>query len=150
MRTLLLVTWLAVGATAVAWGLHGWRSAPVAGPEVPVAAQTAAPPADWRLLWARTAGSAETAVPVQAEDAARFQLIGVAGAAKAGSRAGVALLSIEGRPPRAHRVGDAVDERRIVLDITGNTVKLGVPGGPPSVTLQAPPLPPARGSAPTQ
>lgn len=148
VRTVTVVTWLAVGASAVAWWLHGWRADGRGGPEVPVAVTAALPPADWSVLWGRPGAASESTVvvPMPSEEASRLRLVGLAGAARAGSHAGVALVSIDGKPPRALRVGDRVgespDDPRVVLDITGNTVAIGVPGRQPSIALQAQPLPP--------
>ena len=148
IRFVTFVLWLAVGASAVAW-IMPWvkpsATEPAAAP-VPVAMDGAVPPSDWSPLLTR--GSAGPAVAPVASDASRFRLVGVAGPVRASGGQGVALLSIDGKPARAFRPGEVVDGARVVMEVTAHTVKIGVPGAPPSLTLQAPLLPPPATGVP--
>lgn len=148
IRFVTFALWLVVGATAVAWIMPWVKPAatPAVGAAVTVAMDTVVPPADWSPLLTRSpAGPA--AAPVAA-DASRFRLLGVAGPLKAQGNQGVALLSIDGKPARAFRPGEAVDGARVVMEVSAHTVKIGVPGAPPSLTLQAPLLPPPATGVP--
>ena len=92
-----------------------------------------------RLLGATPVGEALEA-PVTAES--RFQLVGVA-APKAGMGAGegVALIAVEGLPPRPYRVGAVVDADLLLLSVTSRSAELGPKGKDksPSLVLQLQP-----------
>jgi general secretion pathway protein C len=85
-------------------------------------------------------------VPV-ASDASRFRLVGVAAPVRASGQ-GVAILSVDGTPPRAFKPGDAVDDARVVIEVSAHTVKIGPRGGPPNLVLQVPLLPPPATGVP--
>lgn len=147
IRFVTFALWLAVAASAVAW-IMPWikpKAAEPAGPAGVVSVENAVPPADWSPLLTRAPAVAEAA-PL-ATDASRFRLVGVAGPLRASGQ-GVALLSIDGKPPRAFRPGEVVDGTRVVMEVSAHTVKIGAPGGPPSLTLQAPLLPPPATGVP--
>jgi len=133
---------LAVGASAVAWFLPLWRGAsPPVDALTVVSPSLSVPESDWTPMLTKGQG-AEVAIDPNAADLGRFKLVGVAGATTEHSEAGVALIALDGKPAKAYRVGDAVDGNRVVLQVAPNTVRIGAAGGPPSVTLQAPLLPP--------
>ncbi len=146
-RLLTFFVWLAVGASVVAWALPMMRSAP--GTPQPVSGRVApdapVPVADWSALFGRGA-AASAALPVAAQ-ANRFRLVGVAGPVRP-SGPGVALVSIDGKPPRALRAGDVLEGGLLVMEVTAHTVKLGPPGGPATLTLQVPLLPPPATGVP--
>jgi hypothetical protein len=135
------VLWLGVGASALGWLMPWWGAPaqPAAAPAVAVPAQLPVPPADWSALWSRPAASSSPSVPPM--EAAGIRLVGVAGPVRPSGQ-GVALLSVDGQTPRAYQPGDRIDEQRVVLEVTAHTVKIGEAGGPASLTLQAPRLPP--------
>ena len=146
IRFATFAVWLGVGASAVYWVM------PWVGPEskqqqpaVPVAVQQAVAPADWSPLLSRAAPVSDGAPALP--ESARFRLVGVAGPLRASGQ-GVALLSIDGQAPRAFKPGERVDGSRVILEVSAHTVKIGVPGGPPSLTLQAPLMPPPATGVP--
>ena len=57
-------------------------------------------------------------------------------------------MSIDGKPPRALRAGDVLEGGLLVMEVTAHTVKLGPPGGPATLTLQVPLLPPPATGVP--
>ncbi len=66
-----------------------------------------------------------------------------------GHSAGVALLSIDGTPPKAFRVGDAVDTGVILQSLSQRTVRFGPQDGSDLLSVDLPGLPPAEtGSLP--
>ncbi len=152
------MVWALVAGAAVAWGLRiAVRPAPVpAG--TPVADTAPALQADLtRLLGTDPPPPA----PVQAEAApppdTRFTLIGVvaprlpgpAGTASR-SRDGVALIAIDGQPPKAYRVGARVDGETVLQSVNARGAELGPRGGPARVALSlAPPPAAATGTLPT-
>lgn len=148
--------WTLVAAAAVAWGLK------VAVRPEPVPAGTAvadtAPvlQADLtRLLGADPlpAAAAPEAAVEPAPESSRFTLLGVVaprGPGAGRSAGGVALIAVDERPPRAFRVGAAVDGETVLQSVSQRGVELGPRGGPASVALQLPPPePPATGTLPT-
>jgi len=147
IRFATFVLWLAVGASAVAW-IMPWMTPkvePTPGLDVPGRVAPAVPPADWSPLLIGAPAAPERAQG-GTEDS-RFRLVGVAGPLRASGQ-GVALLSIDGQPPRAFRPGQAVDDAHEVIEVTANTVKIGPRGGPASLVLQAPLLPPPATGVP--
>ncbi|MBM3388189.1 MAG: hypothetical protein FJY26_01585 [Betaproteobacteria bacterium] len=133
--------WLAVGASAVAWLMPWLGPRPQSDTRgaTAVPAQPTVAPARWSVLGNSVAASADAATATVQES--RIRLVGVAGPVRASGQ-GVALLSLDGQAARAFRPGDPVDGSRVVLEVTGHAVTIGPPGGPPSVSLQAPLLPP--------
>ena len=68
----------------------------------------------------------------------------------AGREQGVALLAIDGKPPRAYRVGARVDQALVLQSVAGRTAAIGPVRGAPAVQLELPVLPPpATGNLPT-
>ena len=133
------VIWAAAAACAVFWVLR-LGVAPAAVPAGAALAQDApAPRADLaRLLGAPQALAASPAAePPPVAESARFRLLGViAGGRKAGG--GVALLVVDGKPPRAYRVGASIDAGLMVQSVTRRGVAIGPPGAPTSVRLELP------------
>ena len=55
---------------------------------------------------------------------------------------GVALVSVDGKPPRALHVGDVVDAPHVIKRLTQRGAEIGPADGPTAVTLDLPTLPP--------
>jgi general secretion pathway protein C len=73
----------------------------------------------------------------------RFRLIGVVAPRSAAARGeGVALIATEGKPPKAYRVGAAVDGELVLLAVHSRGASLGPRGQPAEVALDLPALPP--------
>ncbi len=147
IRFVTFALWLAVGASAVAW-IMPWmtpRADQAPGRLLPAGVAHTVPPADWSPVLTG-APDAQPAMPV-ASDASRFRLVGVAAPVRASGQ-GVAILSVDGKPPRAFKPGDAVDDARVVIEVSAHTVKIGPRGGPPNLVLQAPLLPPPATGVP--
>lgn len=148
--------WAAVAACAAYWGLRLF----VPGRPVPAAAVVAPSGANPRGDLARLLGA--DAQPQAAADAApvaapsRFQLVGVvAPRHDPASREGVALIAVDGKPPRAYRVGTPVDGDTVLQSVRARGASLGPRGGVVQVSLEIPPppaaatgvMPPAAGMA---
>jgi general secretion pathway protein C len=70
-------------------------------------------------------------------------LLGVVAPRSAGGhqgRQGLALIAVDGQPPKAWRVGAAVDERWTLLAVRHRQADLGPAGGAVALTLELPPL----------
>jgi len=142
------LVWALVAASAAAWGLKLFVTAPRAPPQVAVAGQSQLPRGDiTRVLGADApppvdpaAGESLASAPADA----RFQLLGVV--APRGSetaRGGVALIAVDGKPAKAYRVGAVVDGEHVLQGIRARGADLGPAGGKVAVALNIPPPAPA-------
>ena len=137
------VIWALVAATAVFWGLRLWAR-PVEAPPytVPVGDVAVARGDLSRLLGATPVAAA--AVAVTPEAASRFRLIGImapkASAASAQAGLGVALIAVDGKPPKAFVVGSALDTNMVLQSVSLRTAAIGPAQGTAAVTLELPPL----------
>ncbi|MCU0919850.1 MAG: hypothetical protein MUF16_05870 [Burkholderiaceae bacterium] len=144
-RLAAFVIWAAVAASIVFWAMRLWVT-PIAVPAHGTVASTSAgfngdlgrvfgvdtPP---------TAVAQAAAPQVQAD--ARFRLIGVVAPRAAAAHAeGLALIATEGRPPKAYRVGAAVDGELVLLGVHSRGASLGPRGQAAQVALELPALPP--------
>lgn len=142
------VVWAAVAASLVYWGFT------VAGPRTPLpdGARLPAPESLAGGGWSQVLGVAaepdDEDEPAMADDS-RFQLLGVVapqGAAQ--SSQGVALIAVDGQPPRAVRTGAVVEGDTVLLAVERRAAQLGPRGGPATVALNLPePDTVARGPA---
>jgi general secretion pathway protein C len=154
------LVWAGCAASAVAWGLRLSGSALA----VPANAQLLAPDQSLRgdplRLFSLPPAAATAAAPAQAS---RFRLVGVVAplaplatsapvAPKVGQAAtnrgtrrdvGVALLSLDGKPARAYRVGAAVDGAWVLQGVSQRGAQLGPAGAPAALQLELAALPPA-------
>lgn len=139
------LVWAAAAASMVFWGLRLAGQ----GPSVPdrarwVDTQQVAK-GDVLRLFARSASSV-AAEPVAALSS-RFRLMGVVAAA-GGSDAGWAVLSVDGKPARAVRVGGRLDGDLIVQRVARRKVEIGPVGESASVVLELSDLPAASRGVP--
>jgi general secretion pathway protein C len=141
------VIWALVAATAVFWGLRLMVRAPAAPPYAVAVGDAAAVRADL----SRVLGSAPvaTAAAVAApEVSSRFKLIGIMApkgkqAAAAPDGSGVALIAVDGKPPKAFVVGSQLDGDLVLQSVSMRTASIGPAQGAASVKLELPPLPAA-------
>lgn len=147
-RLFAMVTWAAAAASAVFWGYRVFvkplpvpPQATVAAPAVPAAG------GDLTRLFGAPAPvevAEDAAVPADA----RFKLVGVV-APGVGQRAGLALISVDGKAARAVGVGGIVDGDLAVVSVSHRRVELGPRSGGAAMALELPVLPEAsRGSLP--
>lgn len=151
LRSLTFGVWALVAASAVAWGVKlTARPLPVP-PGTAVATTTVATAADLTPLFGATAPPpvvvAETAPPPPPESS-RFQLIGVVAARHAARAQGVALIAVDGKTPRAYRVGAVVDGELVLQAVHARAATIGPRGGVALVSLELPPLPPPATGVP--
>ncbi len=151
-RIFALIIWAAVAASLAYWGLR-WMARPTGVPSnaTPVSLSGGAQ-GDLRRLLAgpsKAASGAAQADPSTASAlASRLKLLGVV-APRAGDSGGVALLSVDGKPPRAVRMGGVVEGELVLTGLTQRSAEIGPQGGPAAVTLDLPLLPPpATGALP--
>jgi general secretion pathway protein C len=147
-RLAAFVTWALVAATTVYWGLKLFVTPPAAPPHAGAVAAAPLRGDLARVFGAPPADEGPAAV-VPPPEASRFQLIGVAAPRAGTTGPGVALIAVDGKPPRPYRVGALVDGDWHLQTISARGVSLGPTGGTPAVQLELPLLPPpATGSLP--
>lgn len=149
-RFFALLTWAAVAASLAYWGLR-WLAPPSAVPtNATLVSPDTAARGDLRRLLSGPARTVEAAAPVSAsaELLARIKLLGVVAPRTPGGQ-GVALVSVDGKPPRALRLGDRVDGDFVLKGLTQRGADIGPAAGEGVVTLDLPLMPsPAAGSLP--
>lgn len=131
--------WALVAACAVFWLLRFVASPLQAPPQTTAVSTALAVRGDLqRLLGAPPAAQA----PLVAESAGRFKLIGVMAPrpAQADSGQGIALLTVDDKPPRAFRVGAAVEGDWFVQAVSTRAVTLAGPPSAAPIRLELPPL----------
>ncbi|HEY2558565.1 MAG TPA: hypothetical protein VGI48_02530 [Caldimonas sp.] len=138
------VIWSLVGATAVFWALRLAASPPQVPPYAIAVGNAAAVRGDLGRLFG--AAPRQSAAVAQAPEApSRFKLIGVMaprGHAQAEPGNGVALIAVDGKPPKPFIVGAQLDGDLVLQSVGLRTASLGPAQGARSVLLELPALPP--------
>ncbi|HEV7915480.1 MAG TPA: type II secretion system protein N [Albitalea sp.] len=133
------VIWALVAASAAFWGLRLVVSAPSAPAHTVAAADTAPARVDLtRLLGAPP--STEVAAAAMPAISSRFQLTGVMAPRVPGAQ-GIALIAVDGKMPRAYRVGSMIDGELVLQSVSLRSASIGPARGAPAVVLEVPPLP---------
>lgn len=146
-----LLVWGMAAAAAVFWALR------LLAPSSPVPAT--AQLADSGVVLVGDLTRLLGAPPVRAPDpaavvpdaASRFKLTGVVATRSppepAGLAApGLALISVDGKPPQAYRVGEALDPRLVLQSVGLRSARIGVSGGDAGFVVSLPPpVPPSTG-----
>ncbi len=150
-RLMTLLIWAAVAASAVYWGLRLFTPVtPVpAGAAVAEVAAAAAGGLN-RLLGAPPVQVAKEEDEDDAEVLpadGRFRLVGVV-APRSGSVTGLALISVDGKPPRAVAVGRELEPGLRLLSVSHRQAELGAGRGQPAMTLALPALAEAQRGRP--
>lgn len=146
------LVWALVAASAVAWGLKLFARPLAAPAQTVVAAPAAAAGGDWTRLFGAAppppVATAEAAAP-PAPESSRFQLIGVVAPRPAAARSqGVALIAVDGKMPRAYRVGAVIDGDQVLQSVQPRGVAIGPRQGQATVMLELPALPPPATGVP--
>jgi general secretion pathway protein C len=150
-RLAAFIVWALVAACAVYWSLKLLVRAPAAPAYSTAIAGTAAARGDLtRLLGAAPVASAATVAAAPAV-ASRFKLHGVMApkgspTATVASLQGVALISVDGKAPRAYAVGARVDSNLVLQSVSLRSAAIGPADGAALVKIDVPALPaPATG-----
>ena len=146
-RLITLLIWAAVAASGVYWGLRLFAQPT----PVPAGATVATAPAPATGSLVRLLG-VPPAAPVRGDSPAlvvdsRFRLVGVV-AARGAAAGGLALISVDGKPPRAVAVGREVEPGLRLLTVSHRQAELGTTRGAPAMTLALPPLAEAQRGRP--
>jgi general secretion pathway protein C len=146
IRFATFLVWLLAAASIVYWALQF-----VSGPSSPLSAAVAAPAAatiDAQALAKGLGGGAASAAsnPTEAGaapgplQAARFVLTGVV-VQKSGASQGVALIAVDGKPPRPYRVGTNLTDGVVLHSVKAGKAMLATSAdAAPGLTLELPQL----------
>jgi general secretion pathway protein C len=142
-RWITLLVWAAVAAATLYWGLRlGVRPTPVPR-EAQVADTAVVPRGDLTRLFGVDAPPPVATTTEPAPDA-RFTLLGVVNPrSPQAAREGLALIAVEGKPPRAFRVGAVVDGQNVLKAVNARGATLGPADGAATIALNLPPPAPA-------
>lgn len=146
-----LVIWAAVAASLAYWGLR-WLAQPIAVPANALSvSMDSGSKGDFRRLLSGPVAASPQAVDAATQSAlaGRIQLQGAFASGDASGFGGVALLSVDGQPARAVRVGQSVEGAMVLQRVDASGAQIGPPDGPAALTLALPSLPaPATGTLP--
>lgn len=135
--------WALVAATAVFWGLRLIVRAPAAPAYALAVGDASAERGDLTRLLGTSAITAPAAAAAP-EAGARFRLFGIVAPKYAGGSVpdahGVALIAVDGKMPRAYRVGSRLDGDLVLRSVSLRSVSIGSTRGSSALTLELPPL----------
>lgn len=137
-------------ASVVYWGLKLLVRAAAVPAHASLATAMLPPAPDWSRLFGVELAAVVAEATAPPPDT-RYQLIGVVaprGALGAAS-GGLAVIAVDGKPPRTYRVGAVIDGPTVLQGVQQRGASLGPRGGAPTVSLQVAPLPTAATGVPT-
>lgn len=150
-RWVSFVIWAAVAASAVFWGLRLFTRPLPLPPNAAVVSASPPPVGNLSRLFGadKPVVAPAAAKPVSAVEASRYQLIGVVAPRADRARVqGIALIAVDGKPPRAFRVGARIEDDQVLQAVHARGASIGPRGGAPLATLELPAVPPASTAAP--
>jgi len=145
MRLLSFVIWAVVAASAVFWLTRLLARSDPAPPHTVTANANASASADLSRLLGSTRSAAAEPTAEPAVDA-RFKLIGVVAGKSTRPDGGLALIAVDGKPPRPVVLGGVVDGPLVLLAVNHRRAELGPAGGIATVRLELPAVPEANRS----
>jgi general secretion pathway protein C len=141
MRLLSFVIWAVVAVSAVFWLTRLLsRSDPAPPHTVTANAGASVASADLSRLLGSTHTAVAEAAPEPAADA-RFKLIGVVAPKSKQPDSGLALIAVDGKPPRPVVLGGVVEGPLVLLAVNHRRAELGPAGGEATVRLELPAVP---------
>ena len=119
--------WALVAGTVVFWGIRFFGHSAPAPMQVATADMGSLTRGDLsRLLGSDPAAQAPAQSPVMAQElSARLRLIGVAAPRQHGGP-GLAVISVDGNPPRVYRVGAPIDSNLVLHDVSMRTATVAM------------------------
>lgn len=143
-----LLVWALAAASAVVWGLRLFTTATPVPAQAQVAATSAPLAGDLTRLFGAPAPVLAAAPAAPPDAASRFQLTGVVATRRDARAGGVAIVAVDGRPPRAYRVGEAFDGQYTLAAVGLRSAQVAPRGGGAGFTLELPPPPVAATGVP--
>jgi len=139
MRLLSFVIWAAVAASAVFWLTRLLARSDAAPAHTVMAhAGTSVAAADFSRLLGSSARAVADAAPAAPAADARFKLVGVVATKTSTPDSGLALIAVDGKPPRPVGLGGVVDGSLVLLAVNHRRAELGPAGGEATVQLELP------------
>jgi general secretion pathway protein C len=147
------LVWALVAGSALAWGLKVFVQPPAAPAQALVVPTGPAARGDLTRLLGNDPPPPPVAVAGEVPEPvadARFKLVGVVSPrSPRAAREGLALIAVDGKPPRAYRVGTVVVEPHVLQGVEPRGATLGPRGGAALIALKLqPPAPAATGVLP--
>ena len=146
------VIWALIAATAVFWVLRLAVRTPAPPSHSVAMGDVAVSGGDLSRLLGDPPAAEAAPLAAAPEAASRFRLLGIMAPRQARANAegaGVALIAVDGKPPRAYPVGAHLDGDLVLQSVSLRTVSIASTQGSPPVVLEIPRLPPAStGSLP--
>lgn len=148
LRLLSFAVWALVSASAVFWVTRLLAKPTPAPAHAVTAGQTvASASADLsRVLGVTRANQPSAAAPEVAALSSRFKLVGLVAAKSTPSQSGLALIAVDGKPPKPVGLGGVVDGSLVLQAVNHRKAEIGPSGGAASVTLELPAVPEANRS----
>jgi general secretion pathway protein C len=153
-RLFAFVVWALVAGSVMFWGLRLMVNSPTMSAHAVSVGDSSAAVGDVARLLGTTpkeVAAVAAAAPVS-ELSTRFKLTGVISPkarSQSNSGQGVALISVDGKPPRAFGVGSRIDGDLRLQAVSLRTASIGTGSGNAPVVLEMPPMaPPNTGSLP--
>lgn len=140
------VVWALVAGAIVFWGLRLFVSPTPAPGNAVAVVESVGGGGDLSRLFGAEAVAAAAAPP---PESTRFKLLGVLSERGAGGATGpgVALVSIDGKPPRPYRAGARVEDQLTLQSVSARSASFGPAQGEAAFTLEVPRMPePATGT----
>ena len=144
-RLCAFVLWALVAATAVFWGLRLLVRAPSAPASAVAVGDAGAVRVDLTRLLGAAPVADSPAPAALAEASSRFRLLGIMAPKSGGGghEHGVALIAVDGKLPKAYRVGSVLDGNLVLQSVSLRSAAIGPAQGAPTATLELPPPQPA-------
>jgi general secretion pathway protein C len=141
MRLLSFVIWALVAVSTVFWLTRLLaRSDPAPSHTVTANAGASVASADLSRLLGSTRTAAAEQAPEPVVDS-RFKLIGVVAPKSKQPDSGLALIAVDGKPPRPVVLGGVVDGSLVLLAVNHRRAEIGPAGGDATVRLELPAVP---------
>lgn len=143
------LVWAVVAAATVFWTLRLGTTSKAAPTYAAVDQGFSAAGGDFSKLLGTTPAPSiepETVEVESSSQAHRFQLTGVVAPRSASTTHGLALIAVDGQPPKHFRVGSPIDGDLILQSVSRRSASIGpLQGSPVAVLELAPPPEPATG-----
>lgn len=134
------LVWAVVAAAAMFWALR-LAVRPASAPAYASAEQgSLVASVDLSRLLGATPAAAPAAAAPPPPEASRFQLAGVVAPRTEDSPEGIALIAIDGKPPKHFRVGGKVDGDWVLQSVGRRSASIGPAQGEPIAVLELPAL----------
>ena len=128
-RLFALLVWALVAGTGVFWGLRLFAQPAQPPTRAVVVSDLTMARGDVSRLLGSAPSAPATEIAAAPAQSTRFRLTGVV-APKHSSEQGLAVISVDGEPPRVYRVGASIDEALMLREVSLRTATVSSRNGP--------------------